>query len=314
MPRPGFYNDNEYRAYPFVYKTDYFGEALPDSAVVDCGIIMGLSSGFSHSEHAVWLASITRSGGVIQFEFATDAPGAAELPLVFECSENASEWEAVFSQSAPASGFDLECATEPAWEGFLVPGPLTELLELLSANGDTLSFPSGERDLEPGRIQSLVKSYVRSISLGNLPRVRALPPSDCAESSDSLSSEDIVVNAVCMQGDLRIKEGYNCRIKQTDRLNELRVIAEKGAGDTARSELCDHGSELPLYSSEPFDEETGFYSGGPSCSQTISTINGIGGANVNIVGGTGVTVNANAETNTVTVALAQNNFVGNCGT
>jgi hypothetical protein len=314
MPRPGFYNDNEYRAYPFIYKIDYFGPALPDSAVVDCGIIMGLSSGFAHGEHAIWLAGIIRNAGVVRFEFATDAPGAAEMPLVFECAENGNEWTAVFSESEPPAGVDPACAPEPAWEGFLVPGPLAEIIALLSENGNALSFPVNERALEPGRVQSLVKSYVRSVNLGNLPRVRALPPGDCYVSGDSVASRDIVVNAVCMQGDLRIKEGYNCRIKQTDRLNDIRIGAEPGAGDTARAELCDHGSELPLYDGEPFDDETGFYSGGPACSQTISTINGIGGANVNIVGGTGVTVTTNAETNTVIIALAQNNLVGNCGT
>jgi hypothetical protein len=314
MPRPGFYNDNEYRAYPFVYKIDYFGATLPDSAVVDCGIIMGLSSGFSQNEHEIWLAAITRSSGLVRFEFATDAPGAAAVPLVFECAENGDEWTSVFNESGAAADIDPACVFEPAWEGFLVPGPLTELIALLDENGGALSFPARERTLEPGRVQSLVKSYVRSVNLGNLPRVRALPPSDCQTSSDSLASADIVVNAVCMQGDLRIKEGYNCRIKQTDRLNDIRIGAEQGAGDAARSELCDHGSELPLYDGEPFDEETGFYSGGPACDQTISTINGIGGTNVNIVGGTGVTVTANSATNTVTVALAQNNLVGNCGT
>jgi len=309
MPRPGFYNDNEYRAYPFVYKSDFSGPLLPDSAVVDCGIIMGLDSAFEHEAHAVWLAGITRAAGVIRFELATDAPGAAALPLVFECADTAEDWTSIFALSDPAA--TSPCAIEPTWEGFLVVGPLEALRALLSENGDELTFPARERSLEPGRIQSLVKSYVRSISLGNLPRVRALPPSICHDET-APDPRELVVNAFCMQGNLRIKEGYNCRVKQTDELNEIRVTAEVGGGDTDVDELCAHGGELPLYPGEPFDPETGFFSGGPACNQVISTINGIGGGSVNIVGGTGVNVTADAETNTVIVALAQNNLVGNC--
>jgi hypothetical protein len=128
------------------------------------------------------------------------------------------------------------------------------------------------------------------------------------------TSTDIVVNATCLQGPLRFREGINCRIRQLSRNNEILVLAERGAGDTDTTELCAHGGELPLYANEPFDEDTGFYSGGPSCKQVISTINGVTGANVNILGDTGVTITADTETTTLTIALAQNNLIGNCGT
>lgn len=312
MPRPGFYNDNEYRAYPFVYKPDYFGALLPLSAVVDCGIIMGLDSGFEHEQHAVWLSEINRANGVVQFVFATDAPGAVNTPLYFECPETNAEWSTAFGQSTAADAVDPTCNPEPIWEGFLTPGPLAELLALLSENGGTLTYPEKEQTLEPGRIQSLVKSYARSINLGNLPRVYALPPEECQ--APAVAETNIVVNAVCMQGALRFKEGTNCRIRQTDRLNDIRVGAEKGAGDITNTELCEHGGEVPLYAGEPFDEVTGFYSGGPACNQTISAINGISGGNVDIVGGTGITVTTDGATKTVTIAVAQNNLIGNCGT
>lgn len=311
MPRPGFYNDNEYRAYPFVYRSDYIGPALSNAAVVDCGIIMGLDSEFAHAQHAVWLASVTREAGVLRFELATDAPNAAALPLVFECPENGAEWTTSFAATAPAAS--APCALEPVWEGFLVTGPLDDLLAQLADNGNALTFPIKERALEPGRVQSLVKSYVRSINLGNLPRVRALPPSNCQEEGDPADPRAIVVNAQCLRGNLRLKEGYNCSIKQATPFNELRISAQLRAGDTDFAELCAHGGELPLYAGEPFDEETGFFSGGPACNQVISTLNGIGGGSVNIIGGTGITVTTNTETNTVVIALAQNNLVGTCG-
>lgn len=312
MARPGFYNDNEYRAYPFVFKTDYLGAALPNSAVVDCGLIMGLDSGFDPVEHAVWLSRISRAGGEVTFELETDAPGAAGATLSFACAEGAADWTVVQAEAGD-SGTYSPCGTEPLWEGFLVPGPLTELVALLAENGDELVYGAGERALEPSRIQSLVKSYVRSINVGNFRRVRCDPPSICEAASESVS-DDIAVNATCMQGPIRLKEGYNCRIRQTERTRELRVFAESGAGDTDTQELCAHGGELPLYAGEPYDPETGFFSGGPSCRQVISTVNGVGGANVNITGGTGVSVTADAETSTLTIALVRNNLVGKCET
>lgn len=312
MPRPGFYNDNEYRAYPFVAFADYIEPGLPDSAIVDCGIIMGIDSQFEHGAHNVWLAAISRAGGVIQFTFNSDAPGTVGAPLVFECPENSQEWVTIFGESESASESAGSCATEPRWEGFLVTGPLAALVAWLAENGNTVLFAEMDRPIEPGRIQSLVKSYVRSVNIGNLPRVPYSAPEGCAE--PEAAETDIVVNVTCLQGHLRFKEGVNCRIRQIDRTNELIVYAEKGAGNQDTTELCEHGGELPLYSGEPFDPSTGFYSGGPSCKQVISTINGIGGTNVNITGGTGVSVTANAETNTLTIELTQNNVVGNCGT
>lgn len=312
MARPGFYNDNEYRAYPFVFKADYLGPALPNSAAVDCGLIMGLDSGFNPAEHTVWLSRVSRAGGEVTFELATDAPVAAGTNLFFTCAESTADWIVVRAEGG-SSGSYSPCGTEPLWEGFLVPGPLAELVALLGENGDELIYPAGERTIEPSRIQSLVKSYVRSINVGNFRRVRCDPPTSCEAASESVS-DDIAVNAICMQGPIRFKEGYNCRIRQTERTQEIRVFAEPGSGDTNTEELCTHGGELPLYEGEPYDPETGFFSGGPSCRQVISTVNGVGGANVNITGGTGVSVTADAETSTLTIALVRNNLVGKCET
>lgn len=282
---------------------------MPDSAVLDAGIIMGLDSGYDPAVHAVWLASISRANNVVSFVFATDAPGAANALLQFDRDEDDSEWVTSAGQSAFPAEINPRCIPAPTWEGFLVTGPLTELLSSL-APGQTITLPARARVLEPARIQSLVTGYLRSINVGNTPRVRALPPENCQESSAAL--DDIVVSRTCMHGDIRLKEGYNCRIRQIDGVNEIRIVAEKGAGDTNTAELCEHGGEIPLYAGEPFDATTGFYSGGPACNQTISTINGVGGPELTLSGGPGVRVNVDAETNTITIALSQSNLLSNC--
>lgn len=314
MPRPGFYNDNEYRAYPFIYTPNYTGPVVPDATIVDAGFIVGLDSGFEPGTHSVWLSSITRAGGTFTFTFASDAPGLADIPLVFERDENDAPW---VSEHASAADESVEegCVSAPAWEGFLVTGPL-EALAAEVAPDETRTFSATDRVMEPARIQSLVRNYVRSINLGNLNRVMAVGPKTgaYAECSDSLGSEaeHVVVNARCLQGDLKVREGYNCRIRQIERTNELRVAAEKNAGTPLDAEQCQYGGELPLYPSEPLPAGSKFFSGGPSCDELISTVNGIGGANINIIGGTGVIVTTDPATHTVRISLAANNIAGNC--
>ena len=76
MPRPGFYNDNEHRAYPFIFNKDQ-AAALPDSLVVDLNVIMGLDSEFEPGAHDVWLDRVTRAGDTLTLELRTDAPGGS---------------------------------------------------------------------------------------------------------------------------------------------------------------------------------------------------------------------------------------------
>ena len=195
----------------------------------------------------------------------------------------------------------------------MVAGPLQALCALV-ADGGTVTFPANERRVEPGRIQSLVKSYVRSINVANFSRVMALPPTDCRPADPNDGVRSIVINRRCMKGEIRFKEGYNTRIQQIGRNNELRFAAEKGAGDTDYTQLCAHGSELPLQENgdDTYDPETGFFSGGPACDQVLSTINGISGSNVTLVGGTGISITTDAIANKITIAPATNNIVGNC--
>jgi hypothetical protein len=283
MPRAGFYNDNEYRAYPFIYKTDTPTPSLPDACIVDCGIIMGLDSQYDETTHTVWLSSIHRAIAHFEFELTTDAPGAANKPLVFTRALNAKEWLTEHNESDPAA--DKECATEPAWEGFLVTGVLDELTANMVV-GATRVFSSTDYVLEPARVQSLVKSYLRSISLGNYSRVVAAAPSECG-GPENPPDRYVVVNKKCMQGDLKFKEGYNCQIFQVDRNNEIIVTAAvgAGAGDTT---LCD---EIKLFEDEAPPEGSKFLSGGPACDEIVFTVNGVNyEGSLQIIGGAGVEI------------------------
>ena len=281
MPRAGFYNDNEYRAYPFIYKKDAPGLPLPDACIVDCGIIMGLDSEFNEKQHTVWLSKIMRGATTVSFELSTDAPGVNQ-PLVFTRSLAAVEWQTERVGSSPS---DKECAEEPAWEGFLVTGVLTDLVDGMTPN-TTRVFTQTDYVLEPARIQSLVKSYLRSISLGNYSRVVAYPPVECGGPETPLT-RTVVVNKKCMRGNLKFKEGHNCQIFQIDRNNEIIVTAAlgAGAGDTT---LCE---EIKLFEEEAPPEGSKFLSGGPACDEIVFTVNGLNyEGTLQIIGGNGVNV------------------------
>lgn len=303
MPRAGFYNDNEYRAYPFVAKTTYESAvACPDTAIVDCGFIMGLDSGYDAANDFVYLYKITRTDDTFYFEFRTTAPGATDYSITFERGATATEWESEVVESAVNSEVAY-CGTEPAWEGYLVTGVMADLLELLPANGDLLFYspisPSAadtpDYTVEPARIQSLVRGYVRSISVGNYERVK-ITSCDASSSSSSSSTataeRGIVVNAQCLSGDLQLKPGFNCTIQQTGYDNRLTIAARKDANinDDPDNERCQYGSELPLYDGETPPENSVFLSGGPACNELITTINGLGGKNLKITGGAGIQI------------------------
>ena len=306
MPRPGFYNDNEYRAYPFIFKAGQ-ADFLPNSAVVDCGIIMGLDSEFDAAQHIVWLASVRRVGNNFEFELHTDAPGAQDTPLVFTRAVTADEWQSEYVEAAPYVRDENSCAVEPVWSGFLVTGPLTDLAAQMP--GNNTAELSQNFVLEPGRIQSLVKSYLRSITLGNMGRPEARSSCDPANEL----ARPVVINERCITGKIRFKEGYNAVVTQRNSSNEISIGAAAGSGAQADADLCEHGSEVPFYPDEQPPEGSQFFSGGPSCDELVSSVNGVQGPDITIAGGTGVNVKVDPDNpHTITVSLSDVTIAGNC--
>ena len=303
MPRPGFYNDNEYRAYPFVYSAGA-AETLPNSLIVDVGIIAGLDAQFDDSQHSVWLHSLQRTGNTLIFRFATNAPGAAGNLLIFSRAVSAERWELEYAEAASNGA----CAPAPTWEGFLVTGDVAAFAANL-ATGASVTFTSTAHRLEPARIQNLAKSYLNSINVGNYTRT-TVP--ECGTTNDP--ARPIVLNTRCMTGDIRFMAGYQCSLAQIDRVNEISIGGSKTDGLAIDAGFCDAGSEVPLFTGEPLAPGSQFYSGGPACNELISSINGLEGSNINLSAGAGVRVTTSG--NKITVAQntsSQNNCATNGG-
>lgn len=304
MPQPGFYNDNEYRAYPFVYLVNVGDVILPNSAVVDAGIILCLDAFAADvRDYSVWLTRVTRTDTAFNFVFVYGQKNGVAFPaeLVFTRPDTDDPWVTIFAESAHTGD-----NADPIWEGFLVAGPAADLRKILPV-GQTLYFVRNAYQIEPGLVQNLHDAYLRSVTVANYDRTR-IPACD---SEATGGTRAIIVNRNKMTGDIRLKEGYNCQITQTDRARELNVTALKNSGAPVDADLCAHGSELPLYSDEPLSAGSKFYSGGPACDELINSINGITGTGINIIGGNGVAVTTDGSKITVT---RKDNAQTNCTT
>lgn len=314
--RPGFYNDNINRDYPFIHLTT---GTLPDSAVADFGCIMGAGSGFIEGEHTVKLYRIRRLDTVVEYEFTCDAPGLTDYVLRFTADTSDELYttiHAVAVLAADTSAIDcaLDCAVSCAlpdettcsgdhvWSGFLVIGKITELIAVLthttSVCGETtldLYSKTFNIGVEPSVIVNISGSYVRSLSVANAERTRATAPEFCREYCWPFPLKDHYVNCECVTGPIRFVEGYNTCIVQNDLENSITINACLGGG---KGEPC---TEVPIFADEEPPTGRTTLNGALKCSEIIKTINGVGQRFFELLGGSGVTVTSVPEANKIIV-------------
>jgi hypothetical protein len=123
----------------------------------------------------------------------------------------------------------------------------------------------------------------------------------------------VIINSRCINGNIRFREGYNALIRQRDSTNEISIGAARESGQRPDGSLCENGSEVPFYAGEQPPAGSQFFSGGPACDELISSINGVQGPDITIVGGTGVEVMVDPDNpNTLRISLSNTNIAGNC--
>lgn len=294
MARPGWLNDNEYRSYPFIPQDTNdvtpSGVVLPPSLIVEAVFLMGLEADYDEQTDYVYLHELRRTADGVEIELRTTADGAADFSLVFSRADDAEEWTTSDSQAGiivdSGSSDSYACGETPRWEGSLTTGPLTDILAQLPTDGDTATFTPGEWKLEPARIQNLKKSFLQSVGLANVDRTRWYADGECEE---PITSRPIYVGAPCLDGPLRWKEGYNCAIRQDDLTNSIIISAIRGAGAGLACE------EVPVYAGETPPEGSRVLSGGPTCTEVLKTLNGVGGRIVRILSGPGIQITTDEE-------------------
>lgn len=321
MPKTGFFNDNEYRAYPFVSKhatrtrqQQFGGPAAYDkikqaihSAIVDAGFIFGIDCTGTPQQILlglrVQLESIVADGASNGFTVTFSATAAAEK-LVFTTDQITEDWVTLKTDAAPETADVFACATQtPRWRGYIVASANNTLKASFAAAGiapnedgnfvftaDATTDPF-EFEIEPCRIQNKAKSYLRSITVGNFERI-TVPP--CGQENNK-TARGVHVTMPCISGPIVLEEGYNCQITQIDRSNTFTISAQKNAGAKKDAAYCAENGEFPLFPNEEKPAGSKFYSGGPACDELIYTINGVGGRNVALIPGAGITINTESN-------------------
>jgi hypothetical protein len=198
MSKLGFYNDNMFRAYPFVRENPIANEAAVDAAIVDAGFILGPEVRYNSNTDKIFLSMVSYEGGSIIFGFSILRQCAGEYTdyggIVFSQNAFAPEFSPARLEAettklcinkfgdkdhppAPTTQVEIdEVIKDTVIDGFLITGNLETLRGLL-AGGGTLSI--GYR-LEPARVQNLNNTRVSSICVSNVKRV-VIPPCKLAE-------------------------------------------------------------------------------------------------------------------------------------
>lgn len=308
MARPGFYNENMNRDYPFIHLET---GVLPDAAIADFGCVMGMESGFIAGTHAVWLSKIRMINDLVEFVFTTDAPGLVDKELRFVREITDKRYTTSYANAIDATvpslidcaedcessycGDDPEelapCHGDSDWYGFLVTGDLTAAtsnLTCTTVNCGDWSWEICQRDyevpVEPSLIQSIAGSFVRTINIANADRTRANSPTDCRDYCWPFPIEEHYVRCECQVGDLRLKSGYNTCIEQDALENTITINACLGGGE---GEPC---SEVKVTDEEEAPDNRTTLDGALRCDEVIRSVNGIGRRFFEILGGNGVVV------------------------
>jgi hypothetical protein len=158
--------------------------------------------------------------------------------------------------------------------------------------------PDTQLLLEPALTQNLTAGYVRSLNLANFDRTRATAPAGFLQSSLSLETTALLVNQMCLTGDLVLEAGYNISLQQIDRTSSLLISAVQGAG---AGEPC---NEVPLTATETPPAGSQLLSGGPACNEVFSSVGGVSASVLRLLSGSGVTIKTDATMpNTLSVVF-----------
>lgn len=319
MARPNFFNDNANRTFPFILgtagvRTPPTGTVtmrqLPDDFIVDCGFIMGPESGFIEGQHQVYLYRISRIGvNSFSFEFRCDAPDLTDIPLIFfrnltddlyttSFEESDIPTAEAISESLSVSQAIGECG-EPFWSGYLTTGDLAYVAARLGEDEQITRENDNEAVVEPALIQNLNEAQLVSLSIANSDRTRALKPDGCQQYAWTFTTGENYVTYECMQGDIKLKAGYNVALTQNNATNTIQFSPTLNAG------LGTPCEDIPLFDAEtpPVSSTNELLAGDFYCNEVFRTINGLQGPNLVFFAGNGISISANQGENSILIDI-----------
>ena len=319
MARSDWFNENSQRSFPFLSGTVENPESdadsvqrMPRSLIVDASILVGINVDFDQREHRIWLHSITRDGPELTLILRNGALDPEETDVAhLEVVVTAADEIQLVHETWPFVTYDLACSEDVAWEAFLTFGAFTEdSLDAWITDGATLTGDETTQ-IEPALIKTFFQAYTRSLNLANSRRTHAQSDDGCdpiewpedAERPedwpvDGLGMAPTTVVADCIAGKVRFEEGYNCAIEINASAGSIQVGARpgSGAGEVQCTGVLGYPDEEPPPGRTTLD-------GGFRCEEVFRSVNGVGGPNVPIIGGAGVTVSSEEDDNKVVVSL-----------
>lgn len=327
MSKQGLYFDNMFRAYPFIDSS--LGMALPDEAIVDFKCFINSEAGFIADEHKVWLYAVKRTQTHVVFSFACDAAALSDKVLSFYIPAGSGEITYAFSElqslnnacvdpqslssessSAVSTQQSSSSTSEPyttdsglvIWDGFIVVGNLTSLLESMEIT-DCMTDPEGYTKVEPALVVDLQSTMVRFVNIANKLPTTVTAAEGCSDGLEQ--SYDIITYHRNITGDIKFVNGYSCNVTLSESDNSIVFTATT---DTAvKGQFCGHEELAQIkYKSElipgikfgdnhTIPNDSLLYSGGPLCRDTLKSINGVGGKRLWIIAGRGIALTENQE-------------------
>ena len=325
MARPNFFNENMGRTFPFLEDFQeiqeelaesislsmsggiiYDMQLLPNDAIVDFGCNIGIRAAYDPDAHIVYLAEVRRQQSNFVFEFRCTSPDLADRILLFSRpiadTDYATEYNESVNVGLEFSQSLSECGDDSDWDGYLSTGTMETLATILTAEGDKLKGDEAVAIVEPALIRSLQGTFIRSISLANADRTRAENPSGCPELAWPFTIQPVYIARECLTGPIRIVEGYNTEVDQSDVDNSLTINAALGGG---AGEPC---VEVPVFPSEAPAIGDSVLTGGPKCNEVIRSINGVGGRVLDVLSGAGVSITSDPDNSRIYVDFDMNNL------
>jgi hypothetical protein len=278
MAKTGFYNDNANRRYPFISTSaieQLNNPRIPNSVLLDAGFEFSAAAAFNVTTHAVTLSDITWDDETVQLVFVTDG---ATAPLIFNAARGTNQPTILRAVSgvSDVSEDPLEAGScpDPEWSGFIVIQDIEAAVTWRTIVTDPIDGDT--HTIEPALLTSYVGAYVRRVHVANQQRTRV--------SDDPAVPRPYIVQRACIDGPIQFIDGYNSRIDYDLRQNGVIFNAIQGGG---AGEPC---FEVPQFAGEQSPDSYGLLSGGPPCSATFKSVNGVPGPVVKLRGGLGVRV------------------------
>jgi len=290
MPEHGFLEINDYRTFPLITadsRAFVSGGELPRRGITDAGFMLGCDSGFIVGTDTVTLYSVRITPVAIIFYFRCSASGMTGWRWRFSFPIDAPFGCTAQVEATPVAGGAGN--TDKGW-GFLTIGSFEDLLTLSTGLYSLITPPR----IEPGLIQSLNGTYVRTVSIGNSER---RCPTACCDTPLPFDLLKVYILKSGITGDIRLKEGYNTQIAVVADKNliALSAVIGSGAGETCIDYLVTGSSSLTSDDGSECE----------SCDSYIRSINGVATQNgdLTISGSAGVKISNNPGANQLTVKV-----------